>query len=108
MSRGMIEATKRQPIEELQLLASETEALLQYAVDTGSHSAEALRDGVEGNLAMIRTRLRSLQHSAENTIQATVQATDNYVRERPWQVIGVAAGLAVAIGVAISLLSRRR
>jgi ElaB/YqjD/DUF883 family membrane-anchored ribosome-binding protein len=98
------EVTKDQLIEEFNTVVAETEKLLKSVANAGSEKAGALRAGVEENLALAKQRLRDLQHGAARKGEAALRASDVYVHEHPWQVIGIAA----AIGVVVGLLLNRR
>ena len=53
----------------------------------------------------VRGRVENaLLHARDSAlVQArhTVQATDDYVRQKPWQATGIAAGIGVLIGLLI-------
>ena len=45
-----------------------------------------------------------MQDDALDRAKATARATDEYVRDNPWQALGVAAAVGVLVGL---LMSRR-
>jgi ElaB/YqjD/DUF883 family membrane-anchored ribosome-binding protein len=59
-------------------------------------------------LANAKEQLRELQQSATDQVEAASKNTDEYVHTHPWQVIGIAAGLAAITSMVVSLLLSRR
>jgi ElaB/YqjD/DUF883 family membrane-anchored ribosome-binding protein len=79
---------------DVRLLASDIEELMKA---TAAQSGE--------RLAAVRARVTSALGEAKETVSVrgkeAARATDSYVRERPWQAIGVGAGLGLLIGLLI-------
>ena len=55
-------------------------------------------------LLTAKLRLQELEGQAVDRAKEAARATDDYVHSHPWQAIGIAAGIGVAIGL---LLNRR-
>lgn len=104
MTRHAATVTKEQLVEEFNAVVTETEQLLKSVAKAGGQNAGVLSASVEQSLASAKDRLRNLQATTTEQAQVAAQATDKYVHENPWQVVGVAAGLAMMIGI---LLGRR-
>ena len=85
------------------VLAEAEEMLKRAAVETGD-KARDLRSQVETKLLRAKLRLQELEGEAVDRAKAAARATDDYVHGHPWQAVGVAA----AIGLAIGLLLNRR
>ncbi|MFO7304376.1 MAG: DUF883 family protein [Gammaproteobacteria bacterium] len=104
------EGTPRSPITTDQLVADlktvvrDAEALLKATADETSERIQEVRARVEQSLKDARTRLDELEEQALRRAQEMAQAAETYVRENPWQSIGIAAG----IGLVLGLLFRRR
>jgi len=81
-------------VTDVKVLVSDVEELLKA---TAHQSGE--------RIAAARTRLENALLNARDTALAqarqTVQATDDYVRQKPWQAAGIAAGIGVLIGLLI-------
>ncbi len=108
MTQSNSEAMKRKLLADFNAVVHEADQLLKFVTDEGGDKASALRSKVEKNLNAAKDRLRSLEDAVMDKTRATARATDEYVRENPWQTVGVAAGLSVVIGVVIGLLLYRR
>lgn len=59
---------------------------------------------MQAALDTARTRLKAMQGSATEMGEEAVRATETYVRDNPWQAVGVAAAVGLLLGL---LLSRR-
>jgi len=68
------------------------------------NNMEKLSDELSANLKAVKSRMTEAEATVLAKTRATARATDDYVHDSPWQVIGVAAALSLAIGW---LLGRR-
>ena len=81
----------------------EAEDLMQQAAKETGDRASNLRAQVEEKLAAAKQRLQELSDDALDRSKAAARATDDYVHDNPWQVVGV----AVAIGFVFGMLVNR-
>jgi ElaB/YqjD/DUF883 family membrane-anchored ribosome-binding protein len=100
-----INASRDQLLRDFNQVVNDTEELLRAIANVGGEKAAAARESVEENLATAKKRLRELQGSAVERATDAARATDDYVHEKPWQAIAVAAGVGVIVGL---LLNSRR
>ncbi len=100
-----VSAAREQLLRDFNQVVSDTEELLRSLASVGGEKAAAARESVEENLATAKKRLRELQGSAVERATDAARATDDYVHENPWQVIAIAAGVGVLVGLVLS--SRR-
>lgn len=91
-------------VEDFSALLAEAEDLLRNASEETGDKAQALRQQVEARLLGARLRLQELEGEAVAKARAASQATDEYVRDHPWQTVGIAAAVAFVAGL---LLNRR-
>ena len=99
MDRDGDRVTTARVMEDLRVLAADTEQLLRVtAGDTGQHVVH-LRAKAEESLRAARARLADVQDAALARARAAGRATDAYVHANPWQVValGAVAGLAVGL-----------
>ena len=85
-------------------LISDAEALLKSTVDVVGDQAAQARSRLQKSLEQARDRLADDLESITDHGRDAVSAADEFVHERPWPVIGLAALAAVTAGF---LLSRR-
>jgi ElaB/YqjD/DUF883 family membrane-anchored ribosome-binding protein len=90
--------------EDFRRVVRDAEALLRATADQGSDAVAAVRERAEETLREARSRLYQLEGDLVHRTRAAAKATDELVHDRPWQAIGIAAGVGFLIGV----LSGRR
>ncbi len=81
-------------MEELRAAVAEAQALLQAAGPAGEDMVREVKDKVGESLQLARATLDDLEDDASR-----------YVRDNPWQALGLAAAIGVMVGV---LVARRR
>jgi len=100
-----LNTAKEQLVEDFNKVVSDTEVLLRALASVPGEKTAALRASVEENLSMAKQRVRQIQGAAVEKTTAAARATDEYVHDNPWPVIGVAAAVGLIVGL---LLSDRR
>ena len=106
-ARGAARATRQAALEsakDFHSLISDAEALLKSTVDVMGEQAAEARSRLQKSLAQARDRLSDDLESITDHGRDAVAAADEFVHERPWPVIGLAALAAVTAGF---FLSRR-
>jgi ElaB/YqjD/DUF883 family membrane-anchored ribosome-binding protein len=103
-----IDEGKDKLIDDFNAVIAEAEQLLQLLAAAGAEKGESLRAGAEQNLEAARERLAGLQSAAQERAHAASKAAEDYVRQHPWQSIGIVAGIAALIGLVLGLLLNRR
>lgn len=94
-------AARSQLVEDFSKIATDSEALLRAMASMPGEKVSSLRASVESTLANARQQLRDLQGAAYERTAAAARATDEYVHENPWPLIGAAAVLGFAIGLLV-------
>lgn len=91
-------------VTDLKAVISDAEELLSLTAGQAGEGAAKLRERVQMRLAQARERLAVAQEQVVERAKAAGHAADDYVHDKPWQAIGVAA----AVGVVVGLLIGRR
>ncbi|MFG6446791.1 YqjD family protein [Roseateles sp. BYS180W] len=89
-------------LEELHRVVAEAETLLRATADQAGEGTSELRSRVQATLDGARRSLTEVQHAAVDKARAAGRATDQYVHEKPWHAIGLAAGVGLLVGMLIS------
>jgi len=84
-----------------QVIADVEKLLKATAGQAGERVGEA-RSRAEKTLHNARRRLEDLEDDTIARARHAVGEADRYVRDNPWQSIGIAAGLAFVVGVLVS------
>ena len=108
MPAPSVDDSRRKLVEDFNAVIEDTEQLLRALAASGAEKSSALRASAEQNLEVARQRLRELQTSAAERSKLAAKAADEYVRENPWQSIGMVALLSALAGFVIGLLMNRR
>ena len=100
----MEKVTTADLMDDLRKVVQDTEALLRSTEGQIGEKADDARRRVQAAIESARTRLKGMQGSAAEMGDEAVRATETYVREKPWQALGIAAGVGLVLGL---LFSRR-
>jgi len=100
----MSHATPRDLIDDLRAVVADAEALLEAtAGDVGDRARQAHRKATE-TVERARASLKEVEGDLSAKARAMADDATEYVRDNPWQSVGIAAAVGVVIGV---LLARR-
>jgi ElaB/YqjD/DUF883 family membrane-anchored ribosome-binding protein len=101
---GNVETTADQLVSDLKSVVNDAEALLSATSTQTGEKIQAVRARAEESLRNARARLAEIEQEAMRRAKEIADATDEYVRDNPWQSVGIAAGIGLLLGV---LLGRR-
>jgi len=87
---------------DLKLVISDAEALLRATVGQAGETAAAARAKMQETLESAKLKLGPLGEKAAEQASAAAHAADDYVRANPWQAVGIAALVGIALGLLIS------
>lgn len=79
----------------------DVDSLMTATTNRAEGDISALRARIVNRLEGAKERVIDAQHEAVERAKKAATATDNFVHDHPWQAIGVAAAVGVAIGVLI-------
>jgi ElaB/YqjD/DUF883 family membrane-anchored ribosome-binding protein len=94
----MSQGQKDRLMADLHAVVAEAESLLRATAEQGGAGSAELRAKAQATLERARRGLQELQASAVEK----AKAADAYVHEKPWQAIGVAAGIGLLLGMLIA------
>jgi ElaB/YqjD/DUF883 family membrane-anchored ribosome-binding protein len=98
------EVTTEQLVADLKAVMRDAEALLKATSTQTGERIQEVRARAEQTLEQARARLTEVEEEALRRAREVADATEGYVRENPWQSVGIAAGVGLLLGL---LLSRR-
>ena len=99
---GPEQVTMGKLIEDLKMIIADTDELLRATANqAGARIAEA-RVRLEGSLKVANARIAEAQEAAMARTRVAAKATDDYVRAKPWNAVGIAAGVGLVLGVLIA------
>jgi ElaB/YqjD/DUF883 family membrane-anchored ribosome-binding protein len=103
-NESVVSDVKATPASEVQNLVADVEDLLKKVTNTSDADVAKLRARVQERIGSIKDSLAASSQRLTRTARAAASSTDDYVRESPWQAVGIAALAGALVGY---LLSRR-
>lgn len=100
----MNEVTTDQLVADLKTVMHDAEALLKATSTQTGEKIQEVRARAEQSLQQAKVRLGELEQDARRRAQEMTDATEGYMRDNPWQSVGIAAGVGLLLGL---LMSRR-
>jgi len=88
-------------IADFKEVVADAEALLTATANQGGEKMVELRAKAEKSLKIAKARIVEIQATLVVKTRVAAKATDVYVHENPWKVIGGAAGVGLVVGLLI-------
>jgi ElaB/YqjD/DUF883 family membrane-anchored ribosome-binding protein len=85
-------------MQDLRAVVEDAEALLRATAGQADEKIAQARARAEESLREAKLRLQDAGAELEAQLRASARAADDYVHDKPWQSIGVAAGIAFLVG----------
>lgn len=98
------EVTTDQLIADMKTVMQNAEALLKATSAQTGEKIQEIRSRAEESLRQARARLSDVEEEALRRAREISDSAEEYVRDNPWQSLGIAAGAGLLLGL---LLSRR-
>jgi ElaB/YqjD/DUF883 family membrane-anchored ribosome-binding protein len=102
--------TRDKLVEDFKVLSKDVQELLKATASVVGEKAAEARVRVEDSLKMAQDKLAIAQESVKAKGKEAITATDEYVRDNPWNAVGIATGVGflLGIGFAAGTFLRRR
>lgn len=100
-SDGMYASSKEKLIQDCKIVVSDAEELLKATAAQAGEKVSAARVKVQESLQRARTELDKAEAIFLEKAKEASQSADQYVRENPWQAVGISAGVALIVGLLI-------
>jgi ElaB/YqjD/DUF883 family membrane-anchored ribosome-binding protein len=88
-------------VADLKHVIADAEDMLKLSAGQAGDEAVKLRERLQARLSGTKERLADLQHSALEKAKEAGHVADDFVHEKPWVSIGVAAGVGLIVGLLI-------
>jgi ElaB/YqjD/DUF883 family membrane-anchored ribosome-binding protein len=98
---AMSEVTRDKLMSDLRTVVSDAEALVRATAGTAGDKLGEVRAKAEDSLRTARLALRDAEAAMVDRTREAARATDEFVHDRPWTAVGVAAGVGLIIGLLI-------
>ncbi len=96
------DVSKEKLVADLKVVVADAEELLRATASQAGEKVAAARERIQASLATAKVKLTDAERALLEKSKLAAKATDDYVRENPWQAVGVAAVAGLVLGVLIS------
>jgi ElaB/YqjD/DUF883 family membrane-anchored ribosome-binding protein len=93
---------------EFKNFVADIEDVVKRVANVTDNDVARVRAKIQSALTSTKDGLFSSVESAKHQAQQAAKYADDYVRESPWQALGVGAAVAAVLGLSIGLLISRR
>ena len=95
------DASKDKLVADLKLVVSDAEELLRATASQAGEKVTVARERIQASLASAKIKLSDAERAAMEKAKEAAKVTDEYVRDNPWQAVGVAAAAGFVLGLLI-------
>jgi ElaB/YqjD/DUF883 family membrane-anchored ribosome-binding protein len=96
------DVSKEKLVADLKVVVADAEELLRATASQAGEKVSAARERIQASLATAKVKLSDAEQALLEKSKLAAKATDEYVRENPWQAVGAAAVAGLVLGVLIS------
>lgn len=89
-------------MSDLRIVIEDAEELLRLTAGQAGDKVAEMRARIQDRLHRAKSELAHLQKLAVEQARHAAEATDEFVHERPWTSVGIAAGVGVLVGMLIA------
>lgn len=102
----MTDSTNASPrdklMSDLRVVIEDAEELLKLTAGQAGEKVAEMRSRIQDRLVRAKGDLAQLQAAALEQARHAAKATDEFVHDRPWTSVGIAAGIGVLVGMLIA------
>ena len=96
------DVSKEKLVADLKVVVADAEELLRATASQAGEKVSAARERIQASLATAKVKLTDAERALLEKSKLAAKATDEYVRDNPWQAVGVAAVAGLVLGILIS------
>ena len=94
--------SKEKLVQDFRTVVADAEELLKATASQAGEKVAVARERIQDSLHQAKVKLAEAEDVIVQRSKQAARATDDYVRENPWQAVGAAAGVGLLIGLLIS------
>lgn len=94
--------TQTKLAEDVHTVLADAQELMKLAAGEASQGYKDARERLERSSKAARQQLATMQASALDSAREAGESADTYVRQHPWEAIGIGAGLGLLLGILIA------
>ena len=101
MSDVANEVSKEKLVQDFKLVIADAEELLKATAGQVGDRVAAARDRIQDHLHTAKIKVAEAEEALMLHTRQAARATDEFVHEKPWYAVGIAAGVGLIIGLLI-------
>lgn len=95
------QVTKEKLLSDFKVLAADAEELLKATANQAGERVAAARKRIEESLEEGKKTLSKAENILVDKTREVAKTADDYVRQNPWNSVGIAAGIGLVLGLLI-------
>ena len=96
------DVNKEKLVADLKVVVADAEELLRATASAAGEKAAVARERIQASLATAKVKLGEAEQVLLEKTKEAAKVTDDYVRDNPWQAVGIAAVAGLVLGILIS------
>lgn len=101
MSDSTTEVSKEKLVQDLRLVIADAEELLKATAAQAGEKVAAARERIQDRIHSAKIKLAEAEEALMQRTREAARATDQFVHEKPWYAVGIAAGVGLIVGMLI-------
>jgi ElaB/YqjD/DUF883 family membrane-anchored ribosome-binding protein len=96
------DVSKDKLVADLKVVVADAEELLRATASQAGEKVAVARERIQASLASAKLKANEAERALLDKTKEAAKVTDDYVRENPWQAVGIAAVAGMVLGILIS------
>jgi len=96
------DVSKQKLVADLKVVVADAEELLRATASQAGEKVSVARERIQASLATAKVKLGEAERALLERTKEAARVTDDYVRDNPWQAVGIAAVAGLVLGILIS------
>jgi ElaB/YqjD/DUF883 family membrane-anchored ribosome-binding protein len=101
MSEAQNEVSKDKLVQDFKLVIADAEELLRATASQAGEKVAAARARIQDRLHTAKIKLAEAEEAVLIRTREAAKATDEFVHDKPWYAVGIAAGVGLIVGMLI-------
>lgn len=89
-------------VQDFKLVIADAEELLRATANQAGERVTAAREQIEDRLHSAKIKVAEAEEALRLRTREAARVTDEFVHDKPWYAVGIAAGIGLVIGLLIA------
>lgn len=95
------EASKEKLVQDFKLVIADAEELLKATASQAGEKVALARERIQDRIHTAKIKVAEAEEALVVRTREAARVTDEFVHDRPWYAVGIAAGVGLIIGMLI-------